>query len=95
MQYNTRQQNAAHSWAYSLPSSPPPPPSLPLSLTHLQFAPAARPEAARIRGANSVGPEKYTADTQSLYAYHIGMAQAQTQAQAQAHSGAVQYVPQR
>ena len=36
--------------------------------THLQLAPAARAVAAWISGAKSVGPEKYTAVTQSLYA---------------------------
>ena len=38
------------------------------SATHLQLAPAATETAWLIRGANSVGPEKYTAVTQSLYA---------------------------
>jgi hypothetical protein len=36
--------------------------------TYLQLAPAAMAVAAVIRGAKRVGPEKYTAVTQSLYA---------------------------
>lgn len=34
--------------------------------TDLQLAPAARAVAAWINGPNNVGPEKYTAVTQSL-----------------------------
>lgn len=37
--------------------------------SHLQLLPAAMPVAALMSGANSVGPEKYTAVTQSLYAW--------------------------
>lgn len=37
-------------------------------VAHLQLAPAARPVAVLISGANSVGPEKNSLGMQSLYA---------------------------
>jgi hypothetical protein len=57
-QTTTAHHSSSTDTAHSNPHATPAP--------YLQLAPAAMPVAVLIRGANIVGPEKYTAVTQSL-----------------------------